>query len=199
MKIFRFLALSGLIVALSSCGSIGGNSGVTAADSTSVVRLNSSGIAVVKMDSLMAFYGLAMDRVAEFTKKQETAQKELEKRTKSLEWQIKDFQTKAQKGQITTYQAQKTQEKLQRAETSLRQFQEKTMMELSQEERMVTMEITEVIMDYIAEYNQIKGYSMILQTMAANPVLVCDPAIDITAEILDELNARYEKTLNSKK
>ncbi len=194
MKTIKLLALTA-IISLASCVTNGNQNTSNTTDSTGVSLSSNGQIAVVKMDSLMSFYGLAMDRIAEFNKKQDKAQKELEKRAKSLEWQVKDFHTKAQNGQVTTYQGQKTQEKLQKQEQSLMAFREKTMRELTEEETVITNEISGAIMSYIQEFNAQKRYSMILQTMGANPVLICDPAIDITAEVLAGLNAQYEKTL----
>ncbi len=153
-------------------------------------------IAVVRMDSLMTNYGLYIDKGTEFAAKQEKAQKELERQMRSLESQITDFQEKAQKGQITTYQARTKQEELQKKEQQIIAYRDKVMGELAQEEASISAQISESILNYLKEYNNENKYSMIIQTMGGNPVVLVDPALDITAEVITALNERYEKTLS---
>ncbi len=154
-------------------------------------------IAVVRMDSLMTNYGLYIDKGAEFGAKQEKAQAELERQMRSLEGQINDFQEKAQKGLITTYQARSKQEELQKKEQEIIAYRDKVMGELAQEEAAISAQISESILSYLKEYNAENKYSMIIQTMGGNPVVLVDPALDITATVIEALNSRYEETLST--
>ncbi len=200
MKLKNLILISAIIsssFAFVSCN----NAATTVSNESQAVSVDSSAtkysgeIAYVRMDSLMSSYGLYIDKSAEFTKKQEKAQKELESKMRSLEAQVNDFQEKAQKGLITTYQARTKQEELQKKEQQIYTYRDKVLTELAGEEAVISAEISEAIMSYLKEYNQAKRYSMILQSMAGNPVILADPALDITAEVLAGLNARYESSL----
>ncbi|MFI3287291.1 MAG: OmpH family outer membrane protein [Rikenellaceae bacterium] len=200
MKITKTLSVAILgLVSMAFATSCGGANTSTknSVDTSAVSTVSSSNgkIAYVRMDSLMSGYGLYIDLGGEFAKKQQQAQKELESKARSLESEARDFQEKAQKGLITSYQAQKKQEELANKEQQIRTYQDTKLRELSEQEGVLTAQIAEAIMSYLKEYNAEKGYSMILQSMGGNPVILADPALDITAEVLDELNRRYEATL----
>lgn len=202
MKLTKSLFLPAVVaisMAMASCTSTEATSTSTsstaaAVESTGATNYNGQ-IVYVRMDSLMNSYGLYIDLGAEFSKKQQQVQKELESKSRSLENQVKDYQEKAQKGLITTYQARSTEESLQKKQQEILAYRDKIMNDLAQEEAVISSKITEAVMSYIKEYNAEKKYSMIIQTMGGTPVLLADPSLDITKEILDELNKRYESTI----
>ncbi|MEG0162833.1 MAG: OmpH family outer membrane protein, partial [Mucinivorans sp.] len=70
--------------------------------------------------------------------------------------------------------------------------------ELGQQEAAMSREIFAAVSGFLQEYNVTKGYSMILQTAGSNPVLVADPNLDITTEVLAELNKLYDEKLAAK-
>lgn len=195
VAVAAFAALSML-----SCGGKSSDTPTSSSDSlTDMTPESYSGkIAFIRMDSLMSGYGLYMDMGEEFTQKQQKAQAELASRGRSLEREVMEFQDKAQKGLITTYQGRKTEEDLQKKQQNIVAYRDRVMAELSQEEAIISEQISKAVLDYLKEYNVDKKYSMILQTMGGNPIILADPALDITAEVLAELNARYEKTLSDK-
>ncbi len=199
-KSFIAVVAFGAASIFSSCTTGGVTTADSAStDSTAVESVQTTGkIAYVRMDSLMSGYGLYIDLSSEFAKKQDKAQRELESKARSLEAQVRDFQEKAQKGLITTYQARTKQEELQKKEQQIVTYRENKFRELAEEEAVIAQQISSAILDYLKEYNEEKQYSMIMQSMAGNPVIIADPSMDITAEVLAELNKRYEATLESK-
>lgn len=183
-----------------SCGEKSADATKKSADSTADMTPDSySGkIAFIRMDSLMSGYGLYMDLSEEFAKKQQKAQTELASKGRSLEREVMELQDKAQKGLITTYQGRKAEEDLQKKQQNIVAYRDRVMAELSQEEAVISQQISKAVLDYLKEYNMDKKYSMILQTMGGNPIILADPALDVTAEVLAELNRRYEATLVEK-
>ena len=69
---------------------------------------------------------------------------------------------------------------------------DRMMSELAEEEMVMNNRIYYAIMDYLKEYNSDYKYSMIVSTTASGPILHADPEMDITSEVLAELNARYK-------
>jgi outer membrane protein len=55
--------------------------------------------------------------------------------------------------------------------------------------------VMDAIQTYLQKYNQEKGYAMIITTSAAtNTVIVGNPALDITQDVLTGLNNEYIKS-----
>ncbi|MEG0467406.1 MAG: OmpH family outer membrane protein [Mucinivorans sp.] len=203
MKLLQTLTLAAcatLAVACADGNSTSKNSSKN--DSTKSVDLSSVAyngkIAFVRMDSLMSGYGMYIDMSDEFGKKQQKIQAELTAKGRGLEREAMEYQEKAQKGLITRYQAQSTEEGLQKKQQDIMAYRDRVMGELGQQEAAMSREIFAAVSSFLQEYNVTKGYSMILQTAGSNPVLVADPNLDITTEVLAELNKLYDEKLAAK-
>lgn len=183
-------------VAVSSCSGNGQTTAAAGADSTAVGQTNFTGkVAFVRMDSLMNGYGMYIDMSDAFAKKQQKVQGELTAQGRSLEREAMELQDKAEKGLLTRYQGQAAQEALQKKQQNIMAYRDRVLGEMGQEEAQLSSQLTAAVMDYLKEYNATKGYSLILQTVGGTPVLLADPALDITGEVLAELNRRYEAKL----
>ena len=69
--------------------------------------------------------------------------------------------------------------------------------EMQEEEMVLNNQIMDAIKTYLEEYNKVHGFSAILTTSeATNIVIVGNPGLDITQEIVEGLNAEYIKTRN---
>ncbi|MFI3295008.1 MAG: OmpH family outer membrane protein [Rikenellaceae bacterium] len=202
MKQTLILAAIASLILTVSCGD---NSTSTSSTTPSAAVQPASGaatsanIAFIRMDSVMNSYGLFMDLNDEFNKKQAAAQKQLQTKVAGLEREVAEYQEKVQKGLVTRYQATSIEEGLQKKQQEISQYQEKTAAELSEAQMVMSSQVSKEILDYLNEYNAVKGYSMILQTMGGSPVIIADPALDITSEVLMVLNARYEESLAKSK
>lgn len=152
-------------------------------------------IVYIQIDSILRSYGMAMDLQAEFEEKSNKAQNELNSKGRSLERDARDYQDKASKGLITRSQAADMENSLAQRQQSLMEFREQKLQELSEEENVMMNKISNAIMEFVKEYNAKKGYSMIISSTGANTVLIADPALNITAEVLDGLNEEYKTQL----
>lgn len=74
------------------------------------------------------------------------------------------------------------------------QFRDKMMQELTEEEAVTMNKISNAILEYVTKYNSEKKYSMIISSTGANTVLIADPSLNITADLLSGLNEEYAKT-----
>lgn len=148
-------------------------------------------IVYVQIDSIMRGYGMAIDLQEAFAKKSEKAQNELNAKGRSLEREMRDYQEKAQKGLITRFQAQDIEEGLQKKQQSVLAYRDRMMQELGEEEAVMMNRISDAIMQYVKKYNAEKKFSMIISTQGANTVLMADPSLNITDELLAGLNAEY--------
>lgn len=191
-KITLFAAALALLgVSLTSCDKKATTTTSETETSTTASGPYSGALAFIRIDSMMRGYGMYIDLSAEFTAKQQKVEAELTQKGRALEREAMDYQEKAQKGLITRFQAQSTEEGLQKKQQDIIAYRDRVMQELAAEEQVMSNIISQEINKYLEEYNAVKKYSMILGTQAGSPVLIGDPSLDITKEVLDELNKRY--------
>lgn len=149
-------------------------------------------VAYIQIDSLMADYMLADELRKTFQAKADKADRELNAKYQKLEKDMIDAQDKIQKGLVTRATAEKMQQDLMAQQQELVNTRDRMMNELAEEEMVMNNRIYYAIMDYLKEYNSDYKYSMIISTTASGPILHADPEMDITSEVLAELNARYQ-------
>ena len=167
-------------------------------DSTAVA----GSIVFFNMDKVMQGYDMANDLNSVFETKTSGIQAEIERRGKKLEKDASDFQTKVDKGLLTTSVAQAQYQKLQEQQQSYQQYVLSKQQEMAEEQQVMMNQIANAIAEYVVEFNATKGYAMILTTagdILSTPVVTADPRLDITDEILAGLNAAYIKIKESTK
>lgn len=191
-KLFLASAVIALGVSLTGCGKTTETSSATTGIDTTAKASSSCGeIAYIRMDSLMSGFGMYIDLSTEFSQKQEKITAELSTKGRSLEREAMDYQDKAQKGLITRYQAATIEEGLAKKQQDIVAYRDRVMNDLAEEQTVMSNKISAAVMEYLKEYNATKKYGVIFQTNAGNPILIADPALDITQEVLAELNKRY--------
>lgn len=199
MKKLLLIALAVMCAGVVSCGSKESpGHKATTSDSTSSSTAYTGKIVFIKMDSLMSQFGMYIDMSDEFTKKSQSVQNELMNKGRSLESEGKQLEENYQKGQLTRYQVESKAQELQKRQQDVMAYRDSKLNELQQQEAQMSKNISDVIKSYLEELNKERGYSMILQTMGGNPVVIADPSLDITREVVDVLNSRYKASLEKK-
>ena len=80
----------------------------------------------------------------------------------------------------------------------LQQLQEKLTSELQAENQKISLQLRDSINSFLKIYNKDKGYSLIISNTGFDNLLYADPAFNITQEIVDGLNARYNPASSKK-
>lgn len=88
---------------------------------------------------------------------------------------------------------QHEQEKLRGQEESLAQYRHAIEIKSQEEEKTMTQGVLNQINSFIAEYGKEQGYDVILGTTMSGSVLYGNDALDITDNVLQELNNAYIK------
>ena len=84
--------------------------------------------------------------------------------------------------------------KLQNEQQYLLDYRNKVLGELEEEQAVMYNNIWNNIIEYLNEYNKTHKYDLILnQNSATNTVLVGNPAMDITADIVEALNKKFDE------
>jgi len=172
--------------------------GTAAKDSVAVA----GSIVYFNMDKVMEGYDMANDLNSVFETKTSGIQAEIDRRGKKLEKDAADFQNKVDKGLLTQSVAQAQYQKLQEQQQSYQQYVVTKQQEMAEEQQVMMNQIANAIAEYVAEYNETRGYAMILASagsILSTPVVTADPKLDITEDLLAGLNAAYIKTKESSK
>lgn len=190
--IYALSILAAGAVALTSCAN--GNAdkpAAAAAASTDAAAPAGVNIRYVDGDSLMANYNLAKD-VQEYILKTHSR---LDNLQQSRGTEIQRFAAQIEeKGRNNGYLSQESynadmarlQKMQQDAEAALAGMQRTASQELDQQQRT----LNDSIEAFIKDYNAIHGYDAILLKSSG---LYFNPALDITQEVIDGLNKRYNK------
>ena len=160
-------------------------------DSPRAQSIGEGSIVYVELDSLTANYLMAHDLEAILEEKANKFQADFQNRQRRFQQQVTDLQNRAQRGLETQRRLNEMSEQLAQEEQTLMQFFENSRNELAEEQMVMQRQILQAIMDYLKEYNREKGYKYILGNAFGSNILYADPSLNITAEVLDGINAKY--------
>lgn len=200
MKSYRFLPiLLGFLSVVSAAVSCKNNAApaptttTPSEESKPVATLTNGTIAYVNLDSLLANYKMTEDKSAEIQEKASALEKQFNDKQKSFERRVKDFQNKAEKGLETRAKLAEIQQSLAVEEQNLLQTSEQLRLQLAEEQAVMNRQLLEAVQTYLVEYNKEHGYLYILANSFGGNILLADPSLDITSEVLEGLNAAYKK------
>ena len=192
MKQLKLILTVAVAAIICSCAANGNTNGAQQANAESKTPAAQGGIVYIQLDSLVNQYDMYNDLKSELESKVQAVQEDLNKKGRSFESAVKDFQAKIDKGLLTRSQAEEQQQKLVEREQNLQGLSQQKQMELAEEEAVMMRRVMDAIQTYITKYNQDKGYALILSV----PVLAGDPSLNITQDILAGLNEEYIKSKN---
>lgn len=147
-------------------------------------------LAYVDVDSLLANYLFYQDLVEEMTRKEENYRLALTEEYNKLQKEINDFQNKVQNNVYSSAErAESERNRLLKKQQALEEKSRQYSTDFDNEGAANSEKISEIVDNYIKKYNKTHGFDMII-TKAS--LLFADEALNITAEILDGLNAEYK-------
>ena len=192
-SINSLLALALCLVAI-SCGKNENKNEATDAKISSMIARSDSllpNYRYVDLDSVLSNYNLAKDYNEEMLRMQSNMQNEVKRHENSLQSLATTMQNKMQNNgylseaslQADQQQYADMQNKAQRAVAALQNNFENTAL-------LAQKTVNDSIVAFIQEYNLKKGYDAIFFKAAT---LYANPDFDITNELIEGLNARYNK------
>ena len=149
-------------------------------------------IAYIDVDSLLANYAFYQDLNEEFIRKQENYSLLLSEEKKKIDNDINEYNRKLQNNVFSSEERAKSEySRISRRQQSLEEKALKYSQELDDESKTNSQKISETVDNFIKEYNKSHGYNLIISKAS---LLFSDENLNITAEILDGLNASYNQT-----
>jgi outer membrane protein len=141
---------------------------------------------------------MATDKSSELEAKTKNSEAELTAKSQAFDRDVRDYQNKAQKGLITRATAAEMEQTLAQQQQSLIALRDQMAYNLNEEGVVAQRQVLEYINQYLAEYNAEHGYQYILARQFPGPVLFADSTLDVTADVIAGLNAKYNAEKNTK-
>ena len=169
-------------------------------ESSEEIQAVAGDIVFLRLDTLMMQYDMYSDLQSAFEAKAQTVDSDLNKKARKLESDIKNFENQINKGLLTRSAAEQQNNSLQQRQANLQNEAAQKQQELAEESQVLLNQVMFAIKTYLEEYNKDHNFAAILTTTdASNVVMVGAPALDITQEVVEGLNAEYIKTRNTNK
>ena len=155
-------------------------------------------IVYIDLDRILMEYDMANDLRSVVETKVQNIQAEITRRGKKLENDVKAFQEKIDKGLLTRSVAESQSQKLQQQEIEFNNYAAQKQQEIQEEQLVMMNQLGDAIQTYLNKFNEEKQYAMILTNSGGAPVIVANPALDVTEAVITGLNDEYIKTKNAK-
>ena len=151
-------------------------------------------IAYVNTDTLLVRYQLSRDLNEELLKKQEDARTSLNSQARVFESEMAEFQRKVENnGFLSRERAENEQRRLITKQDQLKEMNARLSNELMVRQQEISSQLLDTISSYLKVLGQDMEYDMILSTTVGGTVLYARDGMDITNEVVTELNRRYNK------
>jgi len=196
-SVFTKLAL-GLLVA-ASLGACNQNKSAPPADASTPATAAASTptdskatIVYINSDTLSSKYQAYKDMSNRLEVKGKAAQADVESKQQGFQREVAEYQ-KAQPT-LSADQRQETEQRLQREQQSLQTYQQNASAQFQSETSTENGKLYDKVAEFVKNYAKSHGYKFVLTYSKTNPnVLYGDPSLDVTADVVKELNDAYTK------
>ena len=194
MKKFFFT----LLVAALSFASCDNKTATPAAEGEAAATETVTGgdIAYVRVEYVLAESEIYKTEGVALQEKTQKAQNSWAQKEQNLQYEATQLQEKYQKGLITTADAQKQQESIERKITNYQTSAQKEAESLDEENFVFSNRTQDLILRAIQAINAEKKYKMVVNSTA---LLDADPALDISDAVLAKINEFYAAEKAEKK
>ncbi len=179
-----------LIAALAAAFALAACNDKTAAVETTAGEQTTAGgdLAYVQVEAVLAQSDLFLNEGKALQEKTEKAQQSWTKKQQGLQYEAAQLQEKYQKGLITSFDAQKQQEALQRRAANMESAMQKEGQTLDEENFVFTNRGRDLLMRAVKEVNADGRYRMIVN---ASALIDADSTLDISDAVLQAVNKLY--------
>jgi outer membrane protein len=162
------------------------------AGSGAVNEMPGQGIVYVNIDSVIFNFNMFTDRRDELMLKQKNAEAELNSKGTQYEKGVKDYQEKMNKGLVTRAVGAQMEQALLQQQQELVSLRDKLQSNLVEEEQVMNRQVLDYITSFIEANKTRYDYQFILGKSFGGPVLYSNSALEITNQLLADLNKQYQ-------
>lgn len=151
-------------------------------------------VAYLNVDSLLVNYTFAIEASEKLLSKQEDARLKMNTKLRTFQNEVAEFQRKLENNAfLSRERAEKEQQRLAKREQELQELEAKLTQDIMLENQKLNMQLSDSLNSYLKEFNADGRYHIILSNSAKDNVLWAGEQYDITAEVIEGLNARFVK------
>jgi len=151
-------------------------------------------IAYLNVDSLLVNYTFAQEAQEKLMSKQEDARLKLYTKERTLKSEMNDFQRKSEARLFMSQEREQSEyQRLQKKAQELGELEQKLTNDIMMENQKLNLQLADSLMAFLKEYNADGRFQMILSNQGKDNVLMAADGMDITADVIAGMNARYAK------
>ena len=163
----------------------------TNAESATVAEGNMP-VAYLNLDSVLTYYTFAIEASDKLMSKQEDARLKLNTKARTLQSEMADFENKLRNGAFMSRErAEQKQQQLLQKQQDLQDLEAKLTNDIMLENQQLNMQLADTLNSFLREFNADGRYHMIFANTGKDNILQAADSYDITAEVIEALNARY--------
>ncbi|PKP02121.1 MAG: hypothetical protein CVU14_03990 [Bacteroidetes bacterium HGW-Bacteroidetes-9] len=155
---------------------------------------NSVTVAYVNSDSILVHYDLVKSMRNELESKTTLLETELKKKQAAFEKDAAYFQDQVNKKTISEASAQEIYSQLMGEQQKLYDLREQYSSEISKQEYDLNLLLLDSLNNFLKRYNKNAGFDYILSFNKGGSILTANDSLDITNEVILELNKEYAKS-----
>ena len=150
-------------------------------------------VAYVNVDSMLLNYHFAKELNDVLESKREKLRLSLNQKGQQLSAEMVEFENKLNNNIFATRErAISEQQRLEKKQRDLQEFITRSQEELEIEHMRVNQQLADTVIVALNIYNESKRYQIIFRNAGIENILLANEAYNITREVLDFLNARYQ-------
>ena len=158
---------------------------------TSEVSSDVYDIAYIQTDSLLANYVFAKEANEKLLRQSEQARTQLQRKAQALQNDMVEFQKKLQTGSFLSQErAEAERDRILAEQRKLDQLDQKLSQDFLDERNRLNEQFKDSIDQFLKIFNADKRYKLILSNTMNDNVLYAAEGLDITADVVKELNRR---------
>jgi outer membrane protein len=153
----------------------------------------SNSVVFINTDSLLLKYEYAKVLNDVIMHKEETSRTDFNQKYRVFQQDAMEFQRKVQNnGFLSLERAQSEEQRLAKAERDLQELNSKLSNELLREQERINRELRDTLQNFLKSYSAKHNFKMVLSNTLGDNVLFNTPDVDITNDVVDHLNKRYQ-------
>jgi len=149
-------------------------------------------VAYVNTDTLMVKYNFYLDAIKKIDKYEKQLRTQYESKALKLKNDYEAYVSQGKAGLLTLQQQKDTEAKLTVQQEELMKMEQRLNQESGLKRQEISGRVTQSIVDFLNGYREENGYTLIMQYGSMSGLLSADPNLDITAEVVERLNKKYD-------
>jgi outer membrane protein len=189
----NLVMLAGLIILYILHFTGSGNAGNAIAGAVEKASKGSISVAFVSNDSILSNYELVKKMRADLEAKGRRLEGEVASRQKALEKDAAYFEDQIAKKTLSDKSAQEIYGQLQQTQQQIYGLRDRYLADLQQSEMEMNVAILDSVMNFLERYNEKYKFDYILGFQKGGNILYANDTLNVTSDVIKELNAEYLK------